>query len=151
MQNTSKTTQKKGKTSTKKRRMRLPNGYGSVHLIKDGKTRRKPWRARIPSHLVLDKDAGTCTQKYINLGCFETEQEAIDAIETYLNKKYNETHKVVVKTIFPHTEQAGATKQMAMSFASNPMLFVTVTLLPHRKHFPVVHTSLCLKHPANKN
>lgn len=89
MIDTSKATQKKAKTNTKKRRMRLPNGYGSVHQIKDGKNRRKPWRARIPSHLVLDKDAGTCTQKYINLGCFATEQEAFDALAEYRRDPYS--------------------------------------------------------------
>ena len=47
----------------KSRRMRLPNGIGSVHKIGDGKNRRNPWRARVPSHLEYDKDAGTATRK----------------------------------------------------------------------------------------
>lgn len=73
----------------KKRRMRLPNGYGSVHLIKDGKNRRKPWRARIPSHLEKDKETGNYTQKYINLGYYETEKEAIDALAAYRRDPYD--------------------------------------------------------------
>lgn len=67
----------------KKRRMRLPNGVGSVHLIGDGKTRRKPWRARVPSHVEFDEVKGTAVQKYITIGYFATEIEAIDALMEY--------------------------------------------------------------------
>jgi len=67
----------------KKRRMRLPNGLGSVHLIGDSKSRRKPWRARVPSHVELDEISGTAKQKYITIGYFETEIEAIDALMEY--------------------------------------------------------------------
>ena len=67
----------------KKRRMRLPNGIGSVHLIGDGKSRRKPWRARVPSHVEFDEINGTAKQKYITIGYYETEVEAIDALMAY--------------------------------------------------------------------
>lgn len=67
----------------KKRRMRLPNGVGSVHLIGDSKSRRKPWRARVPSHVEFDEVKGTAVQKYITIGYFATEIEAIDALMEY--------------------------------------------------------------------
>lgn len=67
----------------RKRRMRLPNGIGSVHLIGDGKSRRNPWRARVLSHVEIDPVSGTAKQKYITVGYFPTEIEAIDALMAY--------------------------------------------------------------------
>lgn len=67
----------------KKRRMRLPPGLGSVHLIGDEKQRRKPWRARVQSHVELDVKTGTAKKKYITVGCFATEMEAIEALMNY--------------------------------------------------------------------
>ena len=49
----------------KKKRMRLPNGIGSVHMINDGKRRRKPWRARVPAHIEFNAETGKASQKYI--------------------------------------------------------------------------------------
>lgn len=71
-----------------KRKMRLPNGIGSVHKI-DGKNRRNPWRARVPSHIDLDMESGRATQKYINIGYFATEKEAIAALFEYQKNPYN--------------------------------------------------------------
>ena len=67
----------------RKKRMRLPNGIGSVHLIGDGKSRRNPWRARVPSHVEIDEVNGTAKQKYITVGYFPTEVDAIDALMNY--------------------------------------------------------------------
>ena len=67
----------------RKKRMRLPNGIGSVHLIGDGKNRRNPWRARVPSHVEIDEVNGTAKQKYITVGYFPTEVDAIDALMNY--------------------------------------------------------------------
>lgn len=67
----------------RKKRMRLPNGIGSVHLIGDGKARRNPWRARVPSHVEIDEKKGIAKQKYITVGYFPTEIEAIDALMAY--------------------------------------------------------------------
>lgn len=69
-----------------KKRMRLPNGIGSVHQINDGKRRRKPWRARVPSH--VEWIDGVAKQKYINLGYYETEKEAIAALFDYQKNPY---------------------------------------------------------------
>ncbi len=72
----------------RKKRMRLPNGLGSVHKIGDGKNRRKPWRARVPAHVELDEDTGKAKQKYITIGYYETEIEAIDALMEYRKNPY---------------------------------------------------------------
>ena len=72
----------------RKKRMRLPNGIGSVHKINDGKRRRKPWRARVPSHIEFNAETGKASQKYINLGYYETETEAIEALFEYRKNPY---------------------------------------------------------------
>ena len=72
----------------KKKRMRLPNGIGSVHQINDGKRRRKPWRARVPSHVEFNAETGKASQKYINIGYFATETEAIEALFEYRKNPY---------------------------------------------------------------
>lgn len=73
----------------KKKRMRLPPGMGSVHHINDGKNRRKPYRARVPSHVELNMETGKATQKYITIGYFETELEAIEALMEYRKNPYS--------------------------------------------------------------
>lgn len=72
----------------RKKRMRLPNGLGSVHLIGDAKSRRKPWRARVPSHVEIDEVKQTATQKYITIGYFENEADAIEALFNYRKNPY---------------------------------------------------------------
>jgi integrase len=72
----------------RKKRMRLPNGIGSVHQINDGKRRRKPWRARVPSHVEFNAETGRASQKYINIGYYETEKEAIAALFEYQKNPY---------------------------------------------------------------
>lgn len=72
----------------RKKRMRLPNGIGSVHQINDGKRRRKPWRARVPSHIEFNPETGKASQKYINIGYYETEKEAIAALFEYAKNPY---------------------------------------------------------------
>lgn len=72
----------------KKKRMRLPPGMGSVHHINDGKNRRKPYRARVPSHVDLNVETGKATQKYITIGYYETEIEAIEALMEYRKNPY---------------------------------------------------------------
>lgn len=72
----------------RKKRMRLPNGLGSVHQIGGGKNRRKPWRARVPSHVEFNPETGKATQKYITVGYYETEIEAIEALMEYRKNPY---------------------------------------------------------------
>lgn len=72
----------------KKKRMRLPPGLGSVHHINDGKNRRNPWRARVPSHVEVNEDTGTAKQKYITLGYYPTELEAFEALMDFRKNPY---------------------------------------------------------------
>lgn len=72
----------------KKKRMRLPPGLGSVHMIGDGKNRRKPWRARVNAGVAFNLTSGKATQKYITIGYFETEIEAIEALMEYRKDPY---------------------------------------------------------------
>lgn len=72
----------------RKKRMRLPNGIGSVHQINDGKRRRNPWRARVPSHVEFNEETGKASQKYINLGYFATEEDAIAALFEFRKNPY---------------------------------------------------------------
>lgn len=75
-------------STKKKKRMRLPNGIGSVHQINDGKRRRKPWRARVPAHVEFNAETGKASQKYINIGYYATETEAIEALFEYRKNPY---------------------------------------------------------------
>lgn len=72
----------------KKKRMRLPPGLGSVHMIGDGKNRRKPWRARVKADVEFNLATGKATQKYITLGYYETEIDAIEALMEYRKDPY---------------------------------------------------------------
>ena len=72
----------------RKKRMRLPNGLGSVHQIGGGKNRRKPWRARVPDHVEFDLESGKAVQKYITVGYFENEIDAINALMEYRKNPY---------------------------------------------------------------
>lgn len=73
----------------KKKRMRLPPGMGSVHHINDGRNRRKPYRARVPAHVELNMETGKAVQKYITIGYYETEIEAIEALMEYRKNPYS--------------------------------------------------------------
>ena len=72
----------------RKKRMRLPNGLGSVHKINDGKNRRRPWRARVPAKVDFDVNTGKAIQKYITIGYFENEIDAIEALMEYRKDPY---------------------------------------------------------------
>lgn len=73
---------------SKKKRMRLPPGLGSVHHINDGKNRRNPWRARVASHVEIDEEKGTAKTKYITIGYYPDEIEAIEALMAYRKNPY---------------------------------------------------------------
>lgn len=68
--------------------MRLPNGYGNVSKL-PGK-RRNPWRARKTAGWeITDVENGKKKQLYINIGCFPTKQEALQALSNYNDNPYN--------------------------------------------------------------
>ena len=64
--------------------MRLPNGYGSVHQLKD-KPRRKPWRARV----TIGWDENTGKQLYKTLDYYATRKEALKALSDYHENPYS--------------------------------------------------------------
>jgi hypothetical protein len=79
---------KKQPKKAKKKRMRLPPGLGSVHMIGDGKNRRNPWRARVESHVELDEKSGKAIKKYITIGYYPTELDAFEALMNYRKNPY---------------------------------------------------------------
>jgi len=59
--------------------MKLPNGYGNITKLSGN--RRKPWRVRKTDgwEIVGDK----IKQKYINVGCYETKAQALQALASF--------------------------------------------------------------------
>ena len=72
----------------RKKRMRLPNGLGSVHKIGGDKQRRRPWRARVLDHVEIDETTGKAKKKYIVIGYYENEIDAIDALMEFRKNPY---------------------------------------------------------------
>ena len=66
--------------------MKLPNGFGSVHKLPGN--RRKPWRARKTSGWVTDSKTGEVKQKYVTIGYFSTQKEALQALVQILLERY---------------------------------------------------------------
>lgn len=64
--------------------MRLPNGYGSVHQLKD-KPRRNPWRARITKGW----NEANGKQEYETLGYYPTRKDALKALADYHENPYS--------------------------------------------------------------
>ena len=107
----------------RKKNLKLPNGFGSVSYIGDG--RRKPYRARKTEKLILvDKTTGEVwpakksippekfkdiiyKPKYINIGTFETYQDAIVALHQYNENPYDtEADKITLNTIIDRWEKS---------------------------------------------
>lgn len=76
------------KRKKKKKHLRLPPGLGSVHMIGDGKNRRRPWRARVQVGIDFDADGGRAKPKYLTIGYYENEMEAVDALMQYSKSPY---------------------------------------------------------------
>lgn len=64
--------------------MRLPNGYGSVHQLKD-KPRRNPWRARITKGW----NESNGKQQFETLGYYPTRKDALKALADYHENPYS--------------------------------------------------------------
>ncbi len=60
--------------------MKKPNGYGTVYKVSGN--RRKPWRARATAGWEID-NSGTLKQKVIEIGYYETQEEALQALADY--------------------------------------------------------------------
>lgn len=67
--------------------MKLPNGFGSVHKLPGN--RRNPWRARKTVGWETNFETGTCKQKYITIGYFSTQKDAIQALADYNANPYD--------------------------------------------------------------
>lgn len=78
--------------------MRNPNGYGGVSRL-PGK-RRRPYRARVTAEWVQGED-GRRIQRYLTLGYFATQVEAIRALADYNADPYSATlRRVTFKEVF---------------------------------------------------
>lgn len=73
--------------------MKLPNGFGSVHKL-SGK-RRNPWRARKTCGWELDSVTMKNKQKYITIGYYATQKEALEALTAYNANPYDIKTKTV--------------------------------------------------------
>lgn len=78
---------------SKKRRMRLPNGYGSVYKLSGN--RRRPWIARKTTG--WDKETGK--QLYYTIGYFETRTKAMEALIEYNKKPIGELRDLTLNQI----------------------------------------------------
>ncbi len=72
--------------------MRNPNGYGGVSRLPG--RRRRPYRARVTSEWVLAED-GHRIQRYLTLGYFATQVEAIRALAEYNADPYSAVSRQV--------------------------------------------------------
>lgn len=77
--------------------MKLPNGFGSIHLIDKNamKTRRKPFRARVVSHYTPEGKA-----VFHNVGCFATFEDAYDALRDYHKNPFVVENDITVQDIY---------------------------------------------------
>lgn len=79
--------------------MRLPNGFGSIHKL-SGK-RRKPWRVRKTDGWTDDRK-----QKYINIGCFATQKEALEALTEFNKNPWDiDSAKITFAEVFKLTDK----------------------------------------------
>ena len=71
----------------KRRRVRFPNGYGSIS--KQSGKRRKPWLVRITAGWELNHETGKVKQIMKCIGYFATESEAMKALAEYNANPYD--------------------------------------------------------------
>lgn len=123
---TATTTRKK-----RKKRMRLPNGLGSVHKIGGDKQRRRPWRARVLDHVEIDETTGKAKQKYIVIGYYENEIDAINALMEFRKNPYTleastctfeEVYEMWKKKKFPDVSDA-AKKAYTTAYRNSTPLY----------------------------
>lgn len=67
--------------------MKLPNGFGSVHKLPGN--RRNPWRARKTIKWETDFETGVSKQKYVTIGYFPTQKDALQALAEYNENPYD--------------------------------------------------------------
>lgn len=78
--------------------MKLPNGYGNVSKLTGN--RRKPWRARKTSGWETS-ESGKPKQKYITIGYYATQMEALQALAEYNANPYDiETNTITFSEVY---------------------------------------------------
>lgn len=69
------------------KKMRLPNGYGSVTKLSG--RRRKPYVARVTLGWDVDQQEETVKQRRVTLGTYKTKAEALEALSEYRANPYD--------------------------------------------------------------
>ncbi len=91
--------------------MRLPNSYGSVYKIKDGKRlnsqgklvpvrRRCPWVARITDGWKVAESSGKAYPKYKFIGYYKTRSEALQALDDFKHSDKVDLKRVTFKETY---------------------------------------------------
>lgn len=75
--------------------MRLPNGYGSVHQMKD-RPRRNPWRARI----TIGWNEATGKQEYKTVGYYPTRKAALQGLADYHENPYSIEQTITFEELY---------------------------------------------------
>ena len=79
--------------------MKLPNGFGSVHKLTGN--RRKPWRARKTVGWDFDPVKKKAKQKYITIGYYTTQKDAIQALADYNANPYDiSTNSITFEEVY---------------------------------------------------
>ncbi len=79
--------------------MKLPNGFGSVHKLTGN--RRKPWRARKTVGWDFDPVEKKAKQKYITIGYYTTQKDAIQALADYNANPYDiSTNSITFEEVY---------------------------------------------------
>ena len=79
--------------------MKLPNGFGSVHKLTGN--RRKPWRARKTIGWDFDPVEKKAKQKYITIGYYTTQKDAIQALADYNANPYDiSTNSITFEEVY---------------------------------------------------
>lgn len=111
----------------RKHNIKLPNGFGSIQKLSGN--RRKPWRARkTKGWEIIDQDEGKLKQTYINIGTFETYQEAYAALTKYNENPYDiEAERVTFEDVADKWLEMAARKYAPVTAAQTEL---TVKRIP---------------------
>lgn len=78
--------------------MKLPNGFGNVSKL-PGK-RRNPWRARKTIGWAIDEAGSKVKQRYVTVGYYATQQQAIQALAEYNASPYNVDNDITFENLY---------------------------------------------------
>lgn len=104
--------------------IKMPNGYGSIHQL-PGK-RRKPYRVRKSNGWIIDSATGKAKQTYINIGYYETREQAMIALANFNANPYDikadsitfaETYKKWSEGYFPTLGNPSSIRTITAAYA----------------------------------